>query len=76
MLAEAIQLAKARGHYGVAVVHQGGTATPYVAMCVGPAGRVCDPRNHDPHPTAEAALADLARTLREEQGRAAAGGGI
>lgn len=54
---------KARGLAGIALIHQGGTASPYLAMCLDCNGEFADPRNYHPQPTPEAALSDLAARL-------------
>lgn len=61
-LEELIHAARARGLTGVALVAHGPHG-PYLAMCLGEDGRVCDPRNWDAQPTPDAALEDLARRL-------------
>lgn len=57
---------RARGLRGFCVFDQGGTSAPYVAASLDKNGQPCDPRNFDPQPTGEAAIADLARRLGVE----------
>lgn len=63
-LADLLTAAKAAGFFGVAIVNQGGTKTPYFAACLDSSGKIGSPRNWNTHETPEAALADLATLLR------------
>lgn len=55
--------AKAMGYLGVVITQQGVNNPEYVAMLINHRGEPTGPRNCDPMPTPELALADLARQL-------------
>jgi len=61
---DVIQAARYAGYMGVAVIHQGGSRSPYLAVAMTRKGTLSIyARNAHTHPTADAALADLHRML-------------
>lgn len=55
--------AKAMGYLGVVITQQGVNNPEYVAMLINHRGEPTGPRNYNPQPSPELALADLARQL-------------
>lgn len=62
-LTDLLARAKAKGYLGVIITQQRASDPDYVAMLLNHRGEPTGPRNFDPMPTPEAALADLARQL-------------
>lgn len=63
LLAAVIQAAKERGHMGVAIWDQGGPCGHVACVLTRLGGLDGYLRSADPHPTPEAAVADLARHM-------------